>query len=218
MNAMYELTDVRQRYGARDALHIDALSVAPRSIVGVAGPNGSGKSTLLRILAFLERPVSGAVRFDGADVTQAHNGVRRRVTLLTQEPYLLKRSVAGNVGYGLKVRGEALDEGRIAEALHMVGLAPESFARRPWRELSGGEAQRVALAARLILRPRVLLLDEPTASLDEESAERIKAAAKAAREEWGATVVIVSHDMDWLTSVSDTIVRMREGRLVRSEG
>jgi tungstate transport system ATP-binding protein len=95
----------------------------------------------------------------------------------------------------------------------MVGLAPGRFARRSWRELSGGEAQRVALAARLALKPRVLLLDEPTNNLDQESATRIKDAALAARDAWGATLVVVSHDLSWLTTVADRMVVLADGRI-----
>lgn len=213
MSALYELRDVVQEYGGREVLRVPELDVRERRITGLAGPNGSGKSTLLRILAFLESPVGGEVRWQGGPARAGADGLRREVTLLTQEPYLLRRSVAANVAYGLKVRGMGGETGRVREALDMVGLPPDSFARRAWYELSGGEAQRVALAARLALRPRVLLLDEPTASLDEESALRIHDAALMAREQWGATLVVVSHDADWLDRVCDEVLRLRSGRL-----
>lgn len=210
---LYELENVVQRYGERVALTVPELKLYDRRIIGLAGPNGSGKSTLMRILAFLERPLEGVVRFVGKKRGENDTTVRREVTLLTQEPYLLKRSVAANVAYGLKVRGHGMDLPRVEDALDMVGLEPAEFLRRSWFELSGGEAQRVALAARLVLRPRVLLLDEPTASLDEVSAERIQQAALAAREQWGTALVVVSHDSDWLGSMCDEIVRLRKGRI-----
>lgn len=211
--AAYRLEDVVQVYAGREVLRVEALEIAARRVTGIAGPNGSGKSTLMRLLAFLEAPVSGRMSFFGAPCGFEDEALRREATLLTQEPYLLRRTVAGNVAYGLKVRGLEASEGAVGAALEMVGLAPERFARRSWFELSGGEAQRVALAARLVLRPRVLLLDEPTASLDEDSARRIRKAALAAREQWGATVVAVSHDMVWLRSLADSVVAMRAGRL-----
>lgn len=210
---LYKLEDVVQRYNGREVLSVPALEVREKQILGLAGHNGSGKSTLMRLLAFLESPASGVVRFDGRPCLAGENGVRRAVTLLTQEPYLLKRSVAANVAYGLKVRGAGNVTDIVHRSLKMVGLAPEQFAKRNWFELSGGESQRVALAARLALEPRVLLLDEPTASLDEDSADMIREAAVAARERWGTTLVIVSHDMHWLESVSDTIIRLRRGRI-----
>ena len=151
-------------------------------------------------------PAVPALPFDEA--------VRSQVTLLTQEPYLMKRTVFKNVAYGLKVRGETGNwEGLVNEALEMVGLDPGSFSRRQWDELSGGEAQRVALAARLVLRPRVLLLDEPTASVDAASSERIRSASLRARDEWGTTLVIASHDREWLYDVCDEVLHLFKGKL-----
>lgn len=213
MSALYQLRNIVQQYGGREVLYVPRLDIGERCITGLAGPNGSGKSTLIRMLAFLEAPRSGDLHYCGKPCLPGTNGVRREVTLLTQEPYLLKRSVAANVAYGLKVRGLKSEMHRVDEALDMVGLPPEAFARRAWYELSGGEAQRVALAARLVLRPRVLLMDEPTASLDEESTHLIRDAALMAREQWGATLVVVSHDSGWLNRVADGILYMRSGRL-----
>lgn len=209
---LYSLRGVRQVYGGRTALDLDDLDVPERSILGLAGHNGSGKSTLLRILAFLEDPAAGSVAYAGRPAGTRDAALRREVTLLDQEPYLLKRSVAGNVAFGLALRGIASRE-RAAEALDMVGLAPEKFARRSWRELSGGEAQRVALAARLALKPRVLLLDEPTNNLDRESATRIQEAAMGARAAWGATLVVVSHDLAWLAAMADQTLTLADGRI-----
>ena len=184
------------------------IVVASGSVVGLAGPNGAGKSTLLNVLAFLKAPATGEIYFEGRPVTTEgqRQVLRRKVTLLLQHPVLLKRGVLDNVAYGLKIRG--VKQGRedmAREALEQVGLDPDKFGHRPWRELSGGEAQRVALAARLVLKPTVLLLDEPTASLDVESAERIKGAVASARER-GATMVVASHDRAWLNSIADRIV------------
>ena len=101
---------------------------------------------------------------------------------------LKKRTVYKNIAYGLKVRGDRDNLTQsVHDALNMVGLDPDAFAQRQWDELSGGEAQRVALAARLVLKPRVLLLDEPTASVDAASSELIRVASLRARSEWGTT-------------------------------
>jgi len=214
MNEILRLDDISQTYSGRTVLDVPGLSLVEGEILGLAGPNGSGKSTLLRLIAQLEPPAAGSQRFLGRTVGEADTGSRRQVTLLTQEPYLLKRSVFANVAYGLKVRGERDIRPRVREALSLVGLAPDVFASRLWFELSGGETQRVALAARLALRPRLLLLDEPTASLDKESAERIGKAVLAARDRDGTTMVIASHDMPWLNDVSDRIVHMDHGCMV----
>ena len=211
--SLYALKGVSQVYRGSTVLNIKHLAIPRRSIIGLTGPNGSGKSTLLRIFAFLEDPLKGKVVFEGHPCSSRHHGIRRKVTLLTQEPYLLKRSVHANVAYGLKVRGERKTRERVAQALKLVSLSPERFSKRSWHELSGGEAQRVALAARLILRPEVLLLDEPTANLDAESAKQIKEASLAARRDWGTTLVIASHDMNWLQSICDKIISLSGGLL-----
>ncbi|MFP3981910.1 MAG: ATP-binding cassette domain-containing protein, partial [Desulfobacterales bacterium] len=165
MAPLYELENIRQVYADRVVLEIDRMVVYPGEIIGISGPNGSGKSTLLRILALVESPVQGRVFFSGRPTNPNDLQSRRQITLLSQSPYLLKRSVLGNVSYGLKIRGITGKREKARAALSMVGLDPQEFAGRMWYELSGGEAQRVALAARLALGPRALLLDEPTAYL-----------------------------------------------------
>ncbi len=213
---MYGLEQVRQIYAGRVVLDIPRMEIDEKSIIGLAGPNGSGKSTLMRILAFVEEPATGTVYFDRKKVDKVGASLRRQATMLNQEPYLLLRSVRANVAYGLKVRGWRNGAAkRVDEALDMVGLAPDAFNNRSWRELSGGEAQRTALAARLACRPRVLLLDEPTASVDKESARRIREASLAARTRWGTTLVVISHDMNWLESVADAVWFMQDGKMAQ---
>ena len=210
---LYSLKNITQVYGKRTVLDKITVSIRQNSFIGLAGPNGSGKSTLLRILAFLEPPHAGSIFFDGRPVNGRLHRIRKKVTLLAQEPYLLKRSVESNVAYGLTVRKEKQAEEKINDALRMVGLAPEPFRKRSWDALSGGEAQRVALAARLVFKPSVLLLDEPTTSLDAESTHRIKKAAVRVQKNWGTTVVVASHDIRWLEMVCDTIIELDEGTL-----
>jgi tungstate transport system ATP-binding protein len=128
----------------------------------------------------------------------------------------MRRSVFDNVAYGLKIRGDTKDlKDRIGEALTLVGLEPENFTRRKWLALSGGEAQRVALAARLILTPNVLLLDEPTASVDAHSARLIRRASLKAREEWGTTLVVATHDWQWLYETCDSVLHLLHGRIFK---
>ena len=173
----------RDPHAVRTVLNLSELDIRAGEILGIRGHNGSGKSTLLRIIALLEPPDSGTVLFEGRPAGTDDLHLRRQVTLLLQTPYLLSRSVASNVAYGLRVRGirNASElQNRIAASLLAVGLDPAVFLHRRRHELSGGECQRVALAARLALRPRVLLMDEPTASVDQQSAERIALAARHA--------------------------------------
>lgn len=201
---LYTATDIIRRYAGRVALYVPSLAVQHGTVWALVGPNGSGKSTLLRILAFLESPDAGTLHFNGT------HGVAQRLeaTLLLQEPYLLKRSVAHNVAYGLHVRGCTDNmEARVREALEMVGFVPNDIMRRSWQALSGGERQRVALAARLIVRPKALLLDEPTSNLDTRSSEIIREAIHIAIAQ-GSTVLIASHDHAWLKTLHAQTVRL----------
>jgi tungstate transport system ATP-binding protein len=214
---LYQIRDADHFYGGKQVLSIVDLDIPSGSITGLIGPNGSGKSTLLKLLGFLEEPTYGTILFQGRKVAPFSKVVRSRVTLLPQEPYLMRRSVFDNVAYGLKIRGDTKDlQERIREALTLVGLEPESFARRKWQALSGGEAQRVALAARLVLKPNVLLLDEPTASVDAHTARLIRKASLKAREEWGTTLVVATHDWQWLYETCDTVLHLLHGRLFKS--
>jgi tungstate transport system ATP-binding protein len=213
VSALYELAAVVQRYGGREVLRLPSLVVPEGVILGLVGPNGGGKSTLLRLLAFLESPAEGEVRYRGEPTAGREYALRGEVTCFPQEPYLLKRTVRANVGYGLVVRGIAGARERVDAALALVGLDPDRFAGRTWRQLSGGEVKRVALAARLALHPKVLLLDEPTANLDRDSAELVRRAVVAARERHGTTLVISGHDHEWLRAICDEMLWLRDGSL-----
>jgi len=212
---VFEVHALKHTYGGRPVLDIDRLSIIGGAITGLVGPNGSGKSTLLRLMGCIERPTEGLILYNGQSIGPFSEAARFQVTLLPQEPFLMKRSVFNNVAYGLKLRGsrDRVSE-RVHQALRFVGLPADRFAARPWYALSGGEAQRVALAARLVLKPKVLLLDEPTASVDAASAQLIKAAALKARQEWGTTIVVASHDQQWLYDVCDEVLHLFGGNVI----
>jgi len=219
---IYTLKNIVQAYKGKIALDIPRLSIAPGSITGLMGPNGSGKSTLLKLLAFVSSPVKGTLLFNGKGEAPFSPKVRFDITLLTQTPYLLKRSVQENITHGLKIRRKA--HGRkdpkvckqVREVMARVGLSFDEFAHRMDYELSGGEAQRVAMAARLILKPRVLLLDEPTASVDINSATLIRRAALYARKTWGTTIIIASHDHEWLQGACDSLFQLYHGKIFQA--
>jgi tungstate transport system ATP-binding protein len=214
---VYQIRNLTHCYADKPALSVESLSISPASIMGLMGPNGSGKSTLLKILAFVQRPTRGEVHYNGVPVASFDDTVRLEVTLLPQTPYLMNRSVYENIRYGLKIRRDLHDQKkRILEAMEWVGLSPTTYARRHGNALSGGEAQRVALAARLILRPRVLLLDEPIASVDAASAQLIREATLRARRQWGTTLVIASHDRQWLLGICDELRYLFNGRVFQS--
>jgi len=212
---LYRINNLKYRYeNGRFLLHIPEFAIARGASIGIVGPNGGGKTTLLKILALLEDPDEGTVYLDGMKVEKTSDELKRSVTMLLQEPYLLKRTVYENVAYGLKVRNEkkGLTE-KVHRTLNLVGLPPEEFAQRRWHQLSGGEAQRVALASRLIINPRVLIMDEPTASVDQRSAVLIKDAVNTMREQFNTTLIVASHDLIWLNTVASQVFRVYEGRI-----
>jgi tungstate transport system ATP-binding protein len=212
---LYRVENLKYSYGMHFDLDVQELVIQHGESLGIVGPNGSGKSTLLNLLAFIDAPDTGTIYFEGVPAGPDSLEARRGVTMLLQVSYLLKRTVFENVAYGLRLRGEMRDAGeRVREALSWVGLAPDKFARRMWHQLSGGEAQRVALASRLVLRPKVLVLDEPTASVDRQSSYLIKEAIDRSRRMFNTSLIIVSHDYLWLNTVADKLVRMEEGRLI----
>ncbi|MBI5896255.1 MAG: ABC transporter ATP-binding protein [Desulfobacterales bacterium] len=215
MAPLYRLDHIRHHYNGHTVLSIDRWTLSPGSITGLVGANGCGKSTLLKILGFVERPAAGEILFNSRRTTPLDDAARRHIALLPQESYLLKRTVYANVAYGLRIRKDRPQEReRVEQALEWVGLPADTFARRPWFALSGGEARRVALAARLILHPQVLLLDEPTTSVDGASAQRMKAAALYAHRQWGTSLIIASHDLPWLHEICDDVIHIFAGRIL----
>ena len=212
---LYEIDSLVCSYGAEPVLQIGELSIPSEGPTAFVGHNGSGKTTLLKALAFLLKPVSGTIQFRGEETANREGELRRKAPLLLQEPYLLKRSVFENIAYGLRARGltKNLRE-RVEEALDMAGLSPE-FSKREWFRLSGGEARRVALASRLVLKTPVMLLDEPTANVDEENALLMARVIREAGEKWGTVFLIASHDIQWLEEVAARRISMRRGRIER---
>lgn len=214
MESFLHLQAVRHQYNGRLVLDLPELQIAKGGITGLAGPNGSGKSTLLRVLALAEQCTSGTVLVEGKPARSYAANSERSITMLPQEAYLLRRTVFDNIAYGLRLRKRSGNvQAAVEEGLALVGL-DLTFAARRWHELSGGEAQRVALAARLVLHPVCLLLDEPTASVDVKSGLLIQQAVLRAREQWGTTLVIASHHRSWLHDICDHLLFLYNGRLL----
>jgi len=213
MSAAYRLRSVRQRYAGRTVLDLDELEVRRGEVLALVGPSGSGKSTLLRLLNFLETPTEGTVCYEGreADGERTALELRRQVTTVFQQTALQKTSVRANVAYGLRLRGLRVD-GQVDCLLATVGLS--ELAGAPARELSGGEKQRVALARALIFRPRVLLLDEPTANLDPYNVALIEQIVGAENRDHGTTVVLVTHNVFQAHRLAHRTGLLLNGRLV----
>jgi tungstate transport system ATP-binding protein len=180
---------------------------APRTIV--LGPNGAGKSVLLKLCHGLLRPGAGEVRWAG----RTPDETRRRQGMVFQRPVLLRRSVAGNLWHALGVRGvlRARRAGLVDEALQAAGLA--GIARQSARTLSGGEQQRLAIARAWVLKPDVLLLDEPTANLDPEATRAIEDLILTF-ETAGTRIIMTTHDIGQARRLANDIIFVHQGRLL----
>ena len=183
------------------------LDAARRTMI--VGPNGAGKSVLLRLCHGLLRPTAGTIRWNAPEI----EGAPRRQAMVFQRPVMLRRSALANVVYALVVAGApaAEREARARDALRTVGL--EARSENPARVLSGGEQQRLALARAWALRPEVLFLDEPTASLDPGAAHEIESVIGAMHAA-GTKIVMVTHNLGQARRLGDEILLLHQGRLV----
>ncbi|MFW6068044.1 MAG: phosphate ABC transporter ATP-binding protein [Chloroflexota bacterium] len=214
-DTLFSLNRVSKFYDDRCVLTVDELDVKRGEVLAIVGPSGAGKSTLLRLLNFLEPPTTGQIAFDGKVYDEARLpsiDVQRRVTTVFQRPLLLKRSVQANVRYGLRLRGERNAQTAVEDVLAQVGMG--EMAKQHARTLSGGEAQRVALARAMILRPDVLLMDEPTANLDPYNVKLIEGVVRQLNVRDGTTIVIVTHNIFQARRLAQRAAFLLDGDLV----
>ncbi len=212
-DALYGLQGVTQQYNGRLVLSLDKMQIQSGEILALVGPSGAGKSTLLRLLNFLESPVSGAITFDGTAVNgNLPLATRRRVTTVFQKPALLRRSVAANIGYGLGLRGEKISPELLDYWLTRLGL--QELRNQKASKLSAGEAQRAALARALVIRPDVLLLDEPTANLDPYNVDLIENIVREENHKNNTTVVLVTHNVFQAKRLAHRTALLMGGKLV----
>lgn len=212
MQPVITLNDILVTQGDNFKLSVESLALQPRRIYALTGPNGAGKSTLLRVMALLTAPQTGSVEFAGDEPHELARQ-RQKVTLVEQSPYLFKGSVEDNLSYGLRLRGIDSRERsmRIGATLAIVGL--QGFEQRQAKQLSGGESQRVALARALVLKPELLLLDEPTANIDSNSLEGYETLLKGLPE-FGVTVVFSTHDPSQSRRLGEEVLRLENGHLI----
>ncbi len=191
------------------------MKVHRSEVVAVVGQSGAGKTTLPRMLNRLDEPTEGTVFLDGEDYrTIPPRELRRRVGMIMQQAYLFPGTVADNIRFGPLQRGEDLTADEIEALLRRVGLS--DFGDRDISRLSGGEAQRVSLARALANRPEVLLLDEPTSSLDEESKRDVEELILEIMRGGDLTCVLVTHDLAQASRMASRVMIMEKGRIVRS--
>lgn len=210
----YRIESLVHAYDGKTALEIPRFEIPAGRICAFVGPNGCGKTTLLSILSLLLAPSSGSVLMRGAETVRSRNrDLRRQVTLVHQKPVLFSTSVRNNIAYGLHALGLSSGEIKpriksICEEMNLLELAD-----KPARKLSGGEAQRVVLARALILETPILLLDEPTNSLDETSKSTLRDSLIRAADIRGTTVVLATHALNFVETLTKHVVRMENGRI-----
>lgn len=210
---MLDVTDLTKRYG--DVLAVDdvTLTVEEGEFFSIVGPSGSGKSTLLRCIGGLERPQEGRIDLDDVDVTEEAAYERDTSTVFQNLALFPHMTVAENVAYGMKRQGieKAERTSRVEEYLDLVDLT--GYGSRDTDQLSGGEQQRVALARSLAVRPKLLLLDEPLASLDQQLRVQLQNELYEVQRELDQTAIYVTHDQNVALSISDRVAVMNEGNL-----
>jgi putative ABC transport system ATP-binding protein len=207
---LFDLEEVTYSRGGKVVLR-DVDARLPVGASSLLGPSGSGKSTLLRLLNRLADPGSGRVLYEGRDVREYDALVlRREVSLVPQLPALIDGTVHDNIAYGPRLAGRSFDA---RSSLELAGLDP-AFEDRDASKLSVGEQQRVMLARALALQPRVLLLDEPTAALDQAARNAVEGTLKRLRARTAISLVIVTHDIAQARRLAEYVVRIDLGKVI----
>ena len=215
--ALIEIRGLYKNFGGSEILRDINLYIEEGRILAIIGPTGSGKTTLLRLIDLLDQPTKGNIFFNGCDICGLRSKeklkIRRKMAMVFQKPVMFSSSVYENVSYGLKVRGKGKSRLEIQRALEEVGLS--GYESRDATTLSGGEMQRIALARAMVIKPEVLLLDEPIANLDPNSANAIDELIKRLAN-GGTTVIMASHNMAECRKLANKVAVLFEGRITRA--
>lgn len=210
-----ELKNINKIFGRNTVIDNLDLSIPQGDMVTLLGPSGCGKTTILRLVAGLEKPTSGQIFIDGEDVTD--RSIQQRDICMVFQSYALfpHMSLGENIGYGLKMIGLSKSEirERVEEALTLVDL--EGFYDRYVDQISGGQQQRVALARALILKPKVLLFDEPLSNLDANLRRTMRDKIRELQKQFNITSLYVTHDQSEAFAVSDTVLVMNKGKIMQ---
>jgi tungstate transport system ATP-binding protein len=211
-----EVCGLSKDYSGRLVLRDVTFDVHEGEFFVLLGPNGSGKTTLLRILDLLEEPTTGKVFFEGEEVDYSKDRatLRRKIGMVFQQTVLFDMSVFDNVAYPLKIRGDlakANIERKVARVLEDVELS--GFERKNALALSGGEAQRVALAQALVAEPKLLLLDEPTANLDPKNVSVVEGILSRLNREKRTTIIMTTHNMFQAERLAQRVALLNEGEI-----
>jgi tungstate transport system ATP-binding protein len=211
-----EIEGLKRQYNGEFRLHIDSLHLEQNSILTLIGPNGSGKSTLIRLINLLEDPDAGTIIFEGENIITPGSeraAIRKKMAVVFQEPLLFNTSVYNNIIMGLKFR--KIDISKVGDRLDFFikKLRIENILNRGVKDLSGGEKQRVSLARALVLDPRLLLLDEPLANIDQQSREGLREDLFELLKKYGKSIIYVTHDRNEAMVLADHLAVMNKGRI-----
>ncbi|QRN35560.1 ferric ABC transporter ATP-binding protein [Pectobacterium brasiliense] len=210
-----ELKHITKRFGNNTVIDDLNLAIPQGKMVTLLGPSGCGKTTVLRAVAGLEKPTEGQIFIDGEDVTE--RSIQQRDICMVFQSYALfpHMSLGENIGYGLKMLGRPKAEinQRVKEALALVDLA--GFEDRYVDQISGGQQQRVALARALILKPKVLLFDEPLSNLDANLRRSMREKIRELQQQFNITSLYVTHDQSEAFAVSDMVLVMNKGKIMQ---
>jgi len=216
---IFKVRNLKKVYNNKIVLDVDNLDFQEGKIYAIVGPNGSGKTTLLNILNLLEKADEGQIFFHDQEITNKSNEdileIRRRMTLVNQDPFLFHSTVYDNIAYGLKIRSipPKVQKSRIKSALNIVGLS--GFKDRRANQLSGGEAQRVVIARALVIEPEVLFLDEPTANIDQKHVDVVERIIKKIRKEIKTAVIFTTHDLSQAYRLADEVISLLDGKIIK---
>jgi tungstate transport system ATP-binding protein len=208
-----QIEGIEKRYRAVKALDSVSLNAEGGQIVVVIGANGAGKTTLLRIIAGLDKPDKGTIHLSSKVLTDGE--LRQATTLVFQKTAMFSGTVYDNLAYGLRIRGqpEAEIKQKITDALSIVGL--KNFEKRRAKKSSGGEQQRISLGRALLLNPKILLLDEPTANLDPNSSRIIEGTISSRRND-DTIIILATHNLGQAKRLADIVVHMHEGKVIQA--
>ena len=206
---MLTLKHINKSYGNRTILSDISLSIRKGEIVSILGPSGCGKTTLLNLILGLTQATSGKIMFDGEDLTNVP--MQKRGFNIVFQDYALFPNLNAyrNITYGLKNKPGVSSPREVRELVELLGLSEHLDKRID--QLSGGQKQRVALARTLVMKPRILLLDEPLSALDGVIKESIKSRIKTIAREYNLTTIIVTHDPEEALTLSDRVLILNEG-------
>ena len=212
MNSLISLEKVNYQIADQHILHDVDWQIPAGTHITLTGPSGGGKSTLLRIIAAMISKTSGTLIFDGQPI-ESYDPImyRRQVSYCFQQPTLFGETVADNLAFPYQIRKQVMDTQRVVTALNNVGLSERTL-HQPIIELSGGERQRVALIRNILFLPKVLLLDEVTAGLDENNKQIVHAWLRQLNEQDHVTTIMITHDATEIAA-ADQLAKVVAGRL-----